>query len=89
MISGLQSVCMQTSKAFCHCHHGKELERNVPSSEHGRASRPEGAKECPEDDSKEHPGPGGNEGIGDLAGPGNFSRFQEPVPLMCGCALWK
>lgn len=26
MMSGLQSVCVQTSKAFCSCHHGKELE---------------------------------------------------------------
>lgn len=69
---------MQTSKAFCHCHHGKELERNMPSSEHGSACTHEGAKDCP-DDGKEHPRPGGNEGVDDLAGPENFSRFQEPL----------
>lgn len=53
------------------------------------ASRAEGAKECPAHDGKEHPRSGGNEGGGDLAGPGNFSRSQEPVPLICGCSLWK
>lgn len=53
----------------------------MPSSEHGSACRHEGAKDCP-DDGKEHPRPSGNEGMDDLAGPGNFSRFQEP--LSCG-----
>lgn len=47
----------------------------MPSSEHGSASRHEGAKSCPEDDGKEHPRPGGDEDIDDLAGPGNLSRF--------------
>lgn len=55
-----------------------------PRSEHSSARRCEGAKDCPEEDGKEHPRPGGNEGVDDLAGAGNISRFQEPVPLLCG-----
>lgn len=64
-MSGLQSVCVQTSKAFCSCHHGKELERSLPSSEHGSASRDERAKDRPEDGDKGHPRPAGNEGTDD------------------------
>lgn len=43
--------------------------------EHESARRHEGAKNCVEDDDKEHPRPGGNEGIDDLAGPTNFSSL--------------
>lgn len=47
----------------------------MPSLDHESASRHEGAKDCPEDDNREHPRPGGNEGINDLAGPMNFSSL--------------